>query len=75
MRKEKKNIIELVKEECVLVCTYTCPNTSKEVSVGVCNISAWNDSCECCGSHGSKDIELEKCPECGFLHTISWSSW
>ena len=62
---------------------YTCTecNGKTMVEISVWDVSAYENECELCGTHGSIDIDMSKdkatCIHCGYQHLteVSLNSW
>ena len=74
IRKAKKrdDACKINKIEITYFCGYLEKEFTKEIDVY--DISATNDPCEMCGSHGSVSIEINEC-DCGHYHEIDIQSW
>lgn len=63
-------------EGIIIYIKYTCPVTHKEIElpIGSHDISASEQECELCGSHGEISISFH-CPECGEFHEHQIRTW
>lgn len=60
--------------ECIVV-RYKCGEDRVEAVLQSHDISSSSQECELCGSHGSVEITVTKCPKCKQYHEFTINEW
>lgn len=64
-------------DSCIVSIEFLCPKTKEQCLLKLSDVyfAGREGECEICGSHGSVDMTIEKCPSCGKEHKVILNEW